>query len=377
MRGSLSICLGVFCVMALSNAIVPVLPSYAAGTALQGGVYAAYFLGAFLLVLPAGLLSDRYGQTILIQTGLLLTLASGVLLILSQDPFAAIPARFLEGVGAGLFVASALSWVNSKPDHLRLSGFFMATMNIGLVAGLVISGFAINFFRLDTTGVIIFSGISVIALALHLTISRNAPGEGDTRMEEVPDGTLLIGRLNAAFRNYFWLWVSSLVLIGATGAVTALYPQFSGHSADTIGLELAVMNGATVVAVLLASRVSLPPLPTLRIAALAMAAAVLFTLFSPWGFPFIGAIAGVVMIAQLAFLAKAGSHQGVFMGLFNAASYAGMSVMPFIAGVVAEATTFTIAFGVTALAAAVVAFTVGRCACAPGTGSSGAEDPDY
>ena len=80
-----------------------------------------------------------------------------------------------------------------------------------------------------------------------------------------------LSRLKAAFRNYFWLWVSSLVLIGATGAVTALYPQFSGHSADTIGLELAVMNGATVVAVLLASRVSLPPLPTLRIAALAMA----------------------------------------------------------------------------------------------------------
>ena len=107
---------------------------------LQGAVYAAYFLGAFLLVLPAGLLSDRYGQTILIRIGLLLTLASGVLLILFQDPFAAIPARFFEGVGAGLFVASALSWVNSKPDHLRLSGFFMATLNIGLVAGLVISG---------------------------------------------------------------------------------------------------------------------------------------------------------------------------------------------------------------------------------------------
>ena len=74
------------------------------------------------------------------------------------------------------------------------------------------------------------------------------------------------------------------------------------------------MNGATVVAVLLASRVSLPPLPTLRIAALAMAGAVLFTLFSPWGFPFIGAIAGVVMIAQLAFLAKAGSTPGGLHG---------------------------------------------------------------
>jgi MFS family permease len=377
MRESLPLCLGVFCVMALSNAIVPVLPSYAAGTALQGAVYSAYFLGAFLLVLPAGLLSDRYGQTILIRTGLLLTLASGVLLILYQDPFAAIPVRFLEGVGAGLFVASALSWVNSKPDHLRLSGFFMATLNIGLVAGLVISGLAIAYFHLDTAGVIIFSGISAIALVSHLLIYRESPEPEGIRMKGAADGKLLMARLKAAFRNYFWLWFSSLVLIGATGAVTALYPQFSGQPADTIGLELAVMNGATVVAVLLVSRVSLAPIPILRISALAMAGAVLLTLFSPIGFPVIGAVAGVVMISQLAFLAKAGSHQGVFMGLFNAAGYAGMSVMPFLAGIVAEATTFTAAFGLTALAAVVVAFTIGRCACAPGTGSSGAEDPDY
>ena len=367
MRESLSLCLGVFCVMALSNAIVPVLPSYAAGTALQGAVFSAYFLGAFLLVLPAGILSDRYGQGILILSGLLLTLVSGILLILFQTPFAAIPARFLEGVGAGLFVASALSWVNSEPDHVRLSGFFMAMMNVGLVVGLVISGFAIAFFHLDTAGVIIFTAIAVLALVSHIVIQRTSPEREGTLMKDYFDGKSLMNRLKAAFRNYFWLWFSSLVLIGATGAVSALYPQFSGQPAETIGLELAVMNGMTVVAVLLASRVNLPPLPTLRISALAMAGAVLLTFFSPLGFPIIGAVAGVVMISQLAFLAQAGSHQGVFMGLFNAASYAGMSVMPFLAGVVAEVTSFATAFALIALFSVIVVLTIGRCACAPGT----------
>ena len=62
MRERLPIYLGIFGVMALSNAIVPVLPAFAMGAALQGSVYAAYFLGAFLTVIPGGLLSDRAGE---------------------------------------------------------------------------------------------------------------------------------------------------------------------------------------------------------------------------------------------------------------------------------------------------------------------------
>jgi hypothetical protein len=38
---------GIFSMMALSNAIVPVLPAYAGSSSLQGAIYAAYFLGAF------------------------------------------------------------------------------------------------------------------------------------------------------------------------------------------------------------------------------------------------------------------------------------------------------------------------------------------
>lgn len=44
MSRNLPILLGVFVVMALSNAVVPVLPAFAGGAAMQGAVYAAYFL---------------------------------------------------------------------------------------------------------------------------------------------------------------------------------------------------------------------------------------------------------------------------------------------------------------------------------------------
>jgi hypothetical protein len=63
------------------------------------------------------------------------------------------------------------------------------------------------------------------------------------------------------------MWFSSVVLIGITGAVTALYPQYSGNSPETIGLQIAAMNGATAVAIIIVSRQKFAPIPTIRIAA--------------------------------------------------------------------------------------------------------------
>ena len=136
----LVVCLGVFCVMALSNAIVPVLPAFATGSAWEGAIYAAYFLGAFISTLPGGFLSDRYGRTPVIRTGLMLTVISGILLYYTSGPLPVITLRLLEGLGAGLFIAAGMSYVNSQPDHTRMSGYYLAMLNIGLVSGLVASG---------------------------------------------------------------------------------------------------------------------------------------------------------------------------------------------------------------------------------------------
>jgi len=111
MKERLPLLAGVFSVMALSNAIVPVLPSFAAGTASQGAVYSAYFLGAFLLVLPAGYIADRVGEVPLIRAGLALTVLSGVLLALAGSPLVIFLARLIEGIAGG----------SSSPRPLRSS----------------------------------------------------------------------------------------------------------------------------------------------------------------------------------------------------------------------------------------------------------------
>ncbi len=78
MKQRLSLVIGIFIIMALSNAIVPVLPEFADEMpALQGIIFSAYFFGAFVMVLPAGVLGDRFGRKPFIIAGLLFTVVSG------------------------------------------------------------------------------------------------------------------------------------------------------------------------------------------------------------------------------------------------------------------------------------------------------------
>jgi MFS family permease len=120
------------------------------------------------------------------------------------------------------------------------------------------------------------------------------------------------------------------------------------------------MSVATIGAVLVASQTSLPPLPAIRWSAILMAAGVLFSFFSAGGFVVLGALAGIVMIAQMAILAGEQEHQGVVMGLFSTTSYLGMTILPFIAGLFADMTGFFWAFCITAFFAVLVAVTIGQ-----------------
>ena len=71
-----------------------------------------------------------------------------------------------------------------------------------------------------------------------------------------------------------------------------------------------------------------------------MTAAVIITFLSPLGFVLIGALAGVIMIAQMTFLAEVHDHQGLVMGLFSTSSYLGMTILPVVAGFIADACRF-------------------------------------
>lgn len=354
--------------MALSNAIVPVLPDFATdSTALQSVIYSAYFFGAFLTVLPAGMASDRIGAAPLIRAGILCTLVSGVLILLSPPGFIVLGARVLEGVGAGLFVATALAWVNSRPDHIRLSGWFFAAMNLGLVTGLLATGLMEGVAG-TYGGIAFYTVLAVVPAATSIFFT-------DHTVSDRPRAKLAV-----VLRDYKWLYYSTLILLGATGVVTALFPDFTDASATALSIQIGAMSTATVITSLIAARMPLRPIPTIRAGAALMAAALLFCYISPafgdyavvLGFLAIGGLAGFCIVAQTAFLAETNLAQGTVMGVFNTASYAGMAFLPFFAGLIAQYFGFLPAFGIIAIFVLSVSAVIGRCRCREAEGGASA-----
>jgi MFS family permease len=354
MRRYLPLFLGYFAVMALSNAIVPVLPAYSPTASVHGLIYAGYFLGAFIVTLPAGILADRYGRMPFVRAGLFLSLATGLFLSLATDPALVIAGRLLEGAGAGLFVAAAMAAVNSDPDHIRLSGWLMASQNAGLVIGLAASGWIAAYLQAPQAGIAFFAIVLALPAIASIPV-KDLPGR-DTAPAMAPAAPVL-----PLAREHRWLWYSTVVLIGITGAATALYPGFSGASSDRIGTWIAMMSAATVIAVLICSRMVLEPVSAIRGSAVVMAAGVLLLFVSPAGFLVIGAVAGVVIISQMAFLAQTQEHQGTAMGLYSTFAYLGMALLPAAGGFVADGLGFPAAFVVTALAALSAAVAIGHC----------------
>jgi MFS family permease len=344
------VCLGVFTVMALSNAIVPVLPAFATGPAWEGAVYAAYFLGAFLSTLPGGILSDRYGRTLVIRIALALTVASGALLFCTTGPLTVIVLRLAEGIGAGLFIAAGMSYVNSQPDHTRMSGYYLAMLNVGLVVGLAASGWLAVRFAQPALGIGVFTAISCAALAASL-IFHEMPGPALKTGTDLREAAGLIV-------NHARLWYSAIVLVGITGVVSSLYPGFSDKPADVLGFWIAAMSVTTIIAVLVFSRFPVPALGAIRWSAIFMIGGVLLAYISPFGFVVLGALAGIVMVAQMEVLSGERDRQGLVMGLFSTSSYLGMTILPFVAGLISAGAGYPEAFLVTAVLAGTVALSI-------------------
>jgi MFS family permease len=352
MKSQITLFLGVFSIMALSNAIVPVLPAFAHESSWQGMIYAAYFLGAFLSTLPSGELSDRYGRVLLMRTGLILTVISCACLALADAALPALAARFMEGIGAGLFLPPALAFINQRADHGKMSGYFLALLNAGLVLGLLAAGLLATFLHQPVSGLVLFTVLAVIP-AFTSMIVRESFVPAPARGQDWQAFLILV-------RKHCWIWYSSVILIGATGVVISLYPKFSGAGPDLVGIWIASMSIATIVSVLIISRFPLNPVDIIRLSAILMAAGLIASSLSPWGFLIIGAVAGIVMIAQMELLSRFREHQGIAMGLFSTMSYLGMAVLPFLAGLVADMQGFFIAFLLTALSAITVALAVRR-----------------
>ncbi len=242
----ISLYLGAFATMALPNAVVPVLALITSDTAVQGALYSAYFLGAFFMVFPAGWISDKIGRAPLIKIGLAGTFVSWILIwYFTGDPLLTVGFRFLEGLFTGMFVSSALYFVNSQPEHTKLSGLYLALMNVGMVAGLVIPG--ILSLIHPYAGVLVFSFLTGFAFLAGIFFRD---GSGFISV-------MIPVRMIFSIALYHkWLWAALFIFAGATGVVTSMYPEMSGYSAEISGVVTALMSVSTAVCIYAVSHLS-------------------------------------------------------------------------------------------------------------------------
>lgn len=350
----MSLFLGAFAAMALSNAVVPVLNSIAPDPGMQGAVYSAYFLGAFLTAFPAGMLSDRFGRAPLVRIGLLGTLISAAVLWISYpDPAAAVALRFVEGLFTGMFVSATMAFVNSAADHRRLAGGFVALMNMGMVAGLIVSGWLASVQAY--AGVLVFGILTGAAGLLSLGLADDAPAQ---------ENVLPFAAVKDIAVYHKWLWAALFVSCGTTGVVISAYPELSGASADVNGVVTALMSVATAVFVYAASRMrTADSLSVVRAAGLLLAVSVPVVLVNPVGMIFVGAVFGVITAAVLNYLAETKKPQGVMNGMFNMTQYAGMAALPFAAGLLVLPVGYAVVFLIVAVLNATAGLLVVRCPC--------------
>ncbi|KKH91781.1 multidrug transporter [Methanosarcina sp. 1.H.T.1A.1] len=344
----------VFAIQGLSNAAIPVLPELAgegnASPAVSSLLYSGYFIGAFLTLLPFGILADRIGNLKVAGLGIILTVISGLFISFSDNLWILGTSRFVEGMGCGAFFPAAYSMLAEWKDSQRSLGEFNFLLNAGLAAGVFFSGMlaemgiktAINIFTILAG----FSFASILPEAWKLissgssgwkkkksgaSNSKESSGEQtETLMPFEPAGHRKKARKAFSESGFWKIWGISVLLYGATGLLTSNYPDYSADflTKPELGLAISASYIAAMLSSLAAGRASADYKKIIRTGIVLAAVGVLLSIKAPLlAFLFIGAGGGAAVIGLVTAVSRI-SSSGFAMGIFNTGIYAGLGLVP-------------------------------------------------
>ncbi|MDQ0599290.1 EmrB/QacA subfamily drug resistance transporter [Streptomyces canus] len=136
--------------MTILNVALPTMAAdLGASTGQQQWMADAYVVVFAALMLPAGLLGDRFGRRRMLIVGLGIFLAGSALGALADDVNAVVAARALMGVGGALVTPLALSVLPSlfgSDERTKAVGIISAASALGLPLGPIIGGWLLNHF---------------------------------------------------------------------------------------------------------------------------------------------------------------------------------------------------------------------------------------
>jgi ACDE family multidrug resistance protein len=350
--------IAVFAIMGLSNAVIPILPELAAryhstfGEPASSLLFSGYFLGALATMLPFGILADRFGNFRYIGLGIALTAISGLIIFFSENLWVLLISRFIEGSACGAFFPAAFSTLSKCKDPGRRMGEFTFLFNAGLAAGALLSGLLADIFLKGA--ILIFTFIALLSVIPFLYRYRELISL--KKAGNKPDLLSSSSSLKVHFKHSFievagllnrhnsGIWISSFLLNGAIGVLIAYYPDYSlGILTKTqLGGVIASLYICAMVTSLLAGRFSSVREKT--IIWIGLAFSVLGTFFAvkyPFlGFSSLGGGSGIAMVGFALAVAKMNADRGLAMGLFTTTMYAGLSLLPIVAGLLTQTLSF-------------------------------------
>jgi DHA1 family multidrug resistance protein-like MFS transporter len=234
--------------------VAPALPVFArdfgVGRAAAAAVISVFAFLRIAFALPAGRLVDRFGERLVLATGIAIVAVSSALAGLANTYDELIVLRGIGGVGSAMFSISAMSLlVRMVPNTQRgrALGFWQGGFLLGGITGPVVGGAVVAIsIRLPF---FLYAGTLVIAGSVAIIALRATPLADRADANASSRTTLAAAFRNPAYRaalaaNFADSW-------GAVGVRSALIPLFVGDvlhkSSIWIGLGFLVVsavNGA-------------------------------------------------------------------------------------------------------------------------------------
>lgn len=329
----------VFVIMGLSNAVVPVLPELAA-TARTGTLtstsllYSSFFLGALFTMLPFGILSDRFGKLKFVVIGLILSFISGIVMSVTDDFMMLVLARFIEGASCGAFFPAAFARLSMFVKKMRYIGEFNFLINGGLAAGVAITGYLAE--TNIKNGIFLFVILTFFTLVFAFYHVAHLHGREDEKI--ISKTRTIPGRSRLSLitsRSSLSIWTISFLLAGSSGVLVSLYPDYSIDflTKTELGIAISLLYLSTMFSSLIIARFNFDYDELIKKGIIITAVGILVTTYFPMaGFIVMGLGSGIMLLGlPLAIMTMKVEH-GMAMGLYNTCIYAGLALMPLIAG---------------------------------------------
>jgi EmrB/QacA subfamily drug resistance transporter len=255
-------CLSTLVVNANTSAVSILLPAISEDTGtsvttLQWAVTGYSLVGAAVIV-TSGSLGDVFGRRRVFQLGLLLFVASCVLIALADSGGMVITGRAIQGAAGATILAcglSLLSVANSGDAQLRAVSLWGAAAAVGAAAGPLLGGFLV-----ETTGWqgLFWVDAAVAALCMVLTAAVVSESRDPDRPRSIDAaGTLLVALtltplVLAMSKGSDWGWVSAAtigcLLLGIASGVAfvAVEQRVAVPLLDLALLRNRILVGATI-----------------------------------------------------------------------------------------------------------------------------------